>query len=341
MGELKLERKQLVNENHWLRTKTSAASAIHGAIKYTDKKYLNLIDVMGLTSHAFRINIDSKEINVAGPTAIPGGYLMRKSLTNLGFTSNLADSEAPAKPDKVEQTLELIQDSIDRGIPAIGFDLFIPEFGLIYGYDDTKKVFFAKDCARDGEVTYEEYSDIRGVLYSTTIEESLPHSKYEMLRMALDTILDHAHGREWQGPFEDKYVIGLKAYDTWMDVLEKGNADPHGNAFNALVVSDAREFAVKFLHDLTIKWDGTNIVERGVRKFASDAVKHYTTAAEALVELRELFPFPHGGEPAEKGNKEKAVQLLKKAKEAEEEGLKCLQTLLDFMNNYYAEKWVH
>lgn len=336
-----MERKRIDQNEHWLKTKTSAAAAIHGAIQYTDKNYLNLIDVMGLTGHAFRINIDPKEINVAGPTAIPGGYLIRKNLTNLGFTSNLADSEAPVNPEKLEQTLELIQKSIDQGVPAIGFDLFIPEFGLIYGYDDGKRAFFAKDCSKDGEVTYEEFADVNGVLYSTTIEESLPHSKYEMLRMALDTILDHSYGREFQAVFEGQYIIGIKAYDAWVDVMKKGNADPHGNSFNALVVSDAREFALKFLHDLTIKWDGTNIVERAVRKFASDAEKHYAVVVEALVELRELFPFPHGGDHSQKENVEKAIQLLKEAKDAEVEGLKSLENLAGFMKNYYAEKWVN
>jgi hypothetical protein len=336
-----LERKDKNKEECWLRTKTSAAAALHGAIKYTDKKHLSLVDVMGISGHAFRINIDPKEINVAGPTAIPGGYILRKNLCNLGFTSNLADSLAPVQPKKLEETIELIQESVDRGIPAIVFDMFIPEFGLIYGYDDDKKVFYAKDCSKDGEVTYENFADVNGVLYTTTIGESLPHSKYEMLRMSLDTIIDHAHGREWQHVLEGKYIIGLKAYDAWINVLENGNADPHGNAFNALVVSDAREFAMKFLHDLTIKWDGTNIVERGVRKLASDALKQYAIVVDSLVELRELFPFPHGGNPSKGENASIAVHLLRKAKEAETEGVKCLETLYNFMKNYYAEKWIN
>ncbi|CAG9620259.1 hypothetical protein [Sutcliffiella rhizosphaerae] len=334
-------KKALDKEKDWVRTQTSAAAVIHGVIKYTDKKDLSLVDVIGLTGHAFRINIDPIEVNVAGPTAFPGGYLIRKNLTNLGFISNLADPEAPVPPDKLERTLQLIQDSIDRGIPAITFDLFIPEFGLIYGYDDDLQTFYAKDCSKDGEVSYEDFANINGVLYTTTVGESLPHSKYEMLRMALDTILDHSYGREWQHIFQDKYVIGLKAYDTWIDVLHRRQADPHGNAFNALVVSDAREFAVKFLHDLSKNWDGTNIVERGVRKFSSEAEKHFSKVANALVELRELFPFPGGGDPLDSIRVEKGIELLTIAKNAEIDGIKTLETLANFMKNYYAEKWIH
>ncbi|WP_096186492.1 hypothetical protein [Evansella halocellulosilytica] len=330
-----------LKKEDWTSTWTSAAAAIHGAVKYTEKKDLNLVDVMGLTGHAFRINIDLKEINVAGPTAMPGGYIVRRNLCNLGFTSNLADGEAPITPEILEQTIELIQESVDRGIPAIVFDMFIPEFGLIYGYDDNKKVFYAKDTSRDGEVTYEDFADVRGVLYASTISESLPHSKYEMLRMALDMIIDHARGREWQHIFEGKFVTGLNAYDIWIDVLEKRGADPNGNAYNAQVVSDAREFAAKFLYELTVKWDGTNVVERGVRKFAGLAAKHYADVAKALIEFREMFPFPHGGEPANREQADRAIQLLKKAKEAEEQGVEQLEVLHGFMKAYYCEKWIH
>ncbi|MGY3714933.1 hypothetical protein ACWE42_05360 [Sutcliffiella cohnii] len=330
-----------INKKDWTKTWTSAAAAIHGAIKYTDKKHLNLVDVMGLTGHAFRINIDPKEINAAGPTAMPGGYIVRRNLCNLGFTSNLADAEAPIGPDKVEQTIALIQESVDREIPAIVFDIFVPEFGLIYGYDDDQKVFFAKDPSRDGKVTYEEFADVKGVLYSSTISESLPHSKYEMLRMALDMIIDHMRGREWQHIFEGKFINGLEAYDAWIRVMEKRCADPTGNAYNAQVVSDAREFAVKFLADLIEKWDGSNVVERGVRKFAGEALKHYTEVANSLVALRELFPFPHGGEPENDESAERAIKLLKAAKEAEEKGVKELETFHGFMKAYYLEKWIH
>src|SRR5690606_23799952 len=113
---------------------------IHGAVSYTDKKHLTLSEVMGYTGHAFRMNIDPVSVNLAGPTSFPGGYILRRNLCNLGFTSNLADPDKPIAPEKIEKTMALVQDSIDRGIPAISVDLFLPEFGLIYGYDDDQQV---------------------------------------------------------------------------------------------------------------------------------------------------------------------------------------------------------
>lgn len=328
-------------QKDWTKTMTSAAAAIHGAIAYTNKKQYSLVDVMGITGHAFRINIDPDHIDVAGPTMFPGGYLVRRNLCNLGFISSLSDTEKPFTPKKVEKVLALIQQSIDQGVPVITFDLFIPEFGLIFGYDDEQQVFHAKDVSDEGTISYTDFVEKRNMLWVTTISESLPHSKYETLRMALDMIVDHARGREWQHIFEGKYHIGLAGYDAWIACMERRAADPFGNAYNVAVVSDAREFAAQFLRELAIRWNGENIVERTVRKWAAEAAAHYAKTAEAFVQMRELFPFPQGGQPDDSAIADRAVQLLREAKEAEGLGVEVLERLLGFMKAYWSEIWIN
>jgi hypothetical protein len=331
-----------LNEKEWSTTWTSAASAIYGAVSYTDKKELSLVDVMGFTGHAFRMNIDPKTINIAGPTSFPGGYILRRNLCNLGFTSCLADVDAPIPPVKIEQTIALIQETIDRGVPAIVFDLFIPEFGLIYGYDDELQIFYAKDVSKDGTITYNQFVEPKiDLLFVTTISESLPHSKYEMLRMALDMIIDHARGREWMHVFKDQFAIGLAGYDAWVGVMERRNADEYGNAYNIGVIADAREFAAQFLRNLAKCWNGANVVERTVRKQAAVAAEQYAVVAEALGQLRDLFPFPQGGKPKDPETADHAIELLIQAKAAETKGVEALELLYDFMKAYHSEKWIH
>jgi hypothetical protein len=329
------------NQKDWTKTQTSAAAAIHAAVAYTDKKHYSLVDVMGITGHAFRINIDTDHIDVAGPTMFPGGYLIRRNLCNLGFISSLSDTDKPFTPEKVEKVLALIQQSIDKGVPAISFDLFIPEFGLIYGYDDEQQLFHAKDVSKEGALSYLDFVENRNMLWVTTISESLPHSKYEMLRMALDMIVDHARGREWQHIFEGDYRIGLAGYDAWISCMERRKADPFGNAYNIAVVSDAREHAAQFLRELVIRWNGENVVERTVRKLAAEAAVHYSKTATALVEMRELFPFPQGGQPDDSAIADRAVELLRVAKEAEVLGVEVLERMLDFMKAYWSETWIN
>ncbi|MFD0589917.1 hypothetical protein ACFQZE_18205 [Paenibacillus sp. GCM10027627] len=328
-------------ERDWSKTWTSAGWAIHGAVSYTDKKHLTLTDVMGFTGLAFRLNIDPQSIHIAGPTSYPGGYIFRRNLCNLGFTSCLADPLVPVPPDKLEQVMALVQESIDRGIPAISFDLFTPEAGLIYGYDDEKQLFHAKDVSQDGTLPYCTFSDSKiDLLFVVTISDSLPHSKYEMMRMALSMIVDHARGKEWMHIFEGKFAQGLAGYEAWIKAMEELRADETGNAYNVAVVADAREFAARFLSEQSFRWDGTNIVERTVRQRTGEAAKYYGEAAAALGELRELFPFPHGGTPKSPQTAKLAGKQLRKAFEAETKGIEQLEALFRFMNEYYSEKWI-
>lgn len=326
----------------WTKSMTTAAMAIYGAVSYTDKKELSLVDVMGLTGHAFRLNIDPHEVNIAGPTSFPGGYIFRRNLCNLGFTTNMGGAPVPVTPDKLEQTIALIQRSVDKGVPAIAIDLFIPEFGLIYGYDDEKQLFYAKDVSQEGTITYEQFSQPKiPLLFIVTIEDSLPHSKYEMLRMALDMIVDHARGREWTDVFGDSFAQGLKGYDAWISAMENRRADEFGNAYNTAVAADAREFAAQFLRELVVKWDADNVVERTVRAKAAEAAVHYEAVAQALGTMREMFPFPAGGNPKDAAAADKAIELLRRAQQAETKGVEVLEGLLDFMKAYYSNIWVH
>lgn len=326
----------------WTTTWTTAAGAVYGAITYTNKKDLSLVEVMGFTGHAFRLNIDPEIVNVAGPTSFPGGYILRRNLCNLGFTSNMGEAPAPVTPDKLEQSIALVQRSIDKGYPAIAFDLFIPEFGLIYGYDDDTQVFHAKDVSKDGTISYADFGTPKiGVLFLVTIEDSLPHSKYEMLRMALDMIVDHARGREWTHVFAGKFAQGLKGYDAWIRVMQNRTADELGNAYNTLIAADAREFAAEFLRQLSVKWNGDNVVERTVRAKSAEAAAHFVVVAEAIGELRSMFPFPEGGTPKDPATADKAIELLLRAKQAETKGVEVLEWLLDFMKAYHSDIWIH
>ncbi|MFD0713035.1 hypothetical protein [Paenibacillus sp. GCM10027626] len=331
-------------KDNWTETWTTAAYAIYGAVSYTDKKHLSLVDVMGLTGHAFRMNIELQRIGIEGPTSFPGGYILRRNLCNLGFISNMGEAQAPPTPELLERTMALVHETIDKGVPAIAVDLFEPEFGLIYGYDDEKQLFYAKDMSQDGTIPYTQFANPKiHVLFLITISESLPHSKYEMLRMALDMIVDHARGREWNdaGFFKDRFVMGLAGYDAWIKVMENRAADELGNAYNVGLVGDAREFAAQFLRELVIKWDGTNFVERKVREYAAAAGAHYEIVAIAFAELRAMFPFPQGGTPKDPETADRAIMLLEQAKHAETKGLSVLEGFLDFMKAYHSEKWVH
>lgn len=178
VDELTLE----INDNHSANTSnhciiTSAAQAMWSAVKLAGKADIELYEVMGLTGHAFRININPDNVDVAGPTAYTWEKFFSLGLINLGFKTSYVRSSnlTPPTPNELTRGLNLAQKSIDRGIPAITWDLFIPEFGVLYGYNDEKQELYGKDPRQDGTLPYEKlgYGQV-GELFVMILEEEIP-----------------------------------------------------------------------------------------------------------------------------------------------------------------------
>jgi hypothetical protein len=311
-------------------TFTSAAQAIYAAIQYTDKKHFSLADVMGLTSHAFRININPKNVDVAGPTSFNPDAVLARGLKHLGFTSDSMAYFKPATPEQLGSLIAFAQKSIDRGIPVIGWDLFIPEFGLIYGYDDEKQVLYAKDIEMDGPIPYADFGNIRTeIIWMMSIEDAGEIHLASSLRQALEMIIEHSRGKEnypHSEMFKD-YAYGLSGYDAWIQAFEAKSVEVFGNAYNTEVVSDAREYAVRFLRGIAELWTLDIPEEQEVKQLAAQAAKYYEEVASALVEMRGMYPMPNGGEPNDPENAKKTIELLRTAKSAEEKGVAVLEQM--------------
>ncbi|QKG83831.1 sigma-70 family RNA polymerase sigma factor [Kroppenstedtia pulmonis] len=306
----------------------SFVGALREALGYTEGKSYSLIDLMGYTGQAFRIQVHPEDVDVAGPTAYLWKRVMEKGLANIGVQMGYCGSEIPNyEPPSAQETMDairMIHRSVDRGVPVIGWDLFISEFGLIYGYDDEKEVLDAVDLEARRGLPYDRLG--RGKLKElalVTIDSRERVEPKAALRGALQMALEHGEGKE---PAMPGYVQGTAAYASWAEAFKSGSVDPFGNAYNAAVYSDARQFATHFL----LMWSST-CPERQANPqeqlLLARAAACYAQVGEALTELRTLFPFPSGGDPADPGKAQAAVKLLEKAKEAETEGLHLLEEL--------------
>lgn len=313
-------------------TWTSAGRAAHWAI--VKKREISLTEFMGYSSHAFRININGDNVDVAGPTGYEWEDILPKGLLNLGFRCKWLRTPnfTPPTPEMLTEALEMIQDSIDRGIPAVGWDLLIPEFGIIYGYDDGESVLHVKDPRGDGKLPYEKLG--RGQATETfvlTLTDSFDISKELMLSGALDMIIDHARRRQHKYELP-KYENGLKAYDAWIQAFTNRTVDAFGNSYNTSVVYDARKHAYRFLRGLAMDWNGVSTLAKEVRKRAECAAEHYAKVEQSLAALNEMFPFPDGGTPNDPVHAERAITQLNAAKAAEEKGLLELEAMRELLS---------
>ncbi len=308
--------------------------AIHSMIEYTDKKGMSLVEVMGYTAHAFRMIVDKEAVEVGSYSHFDWPFHHTEQLQNLGFTVRTIGepNHIPPSPERLAEALDLIQTSLDNGIPALGWDLFIPEWGVIYGYDDENKVLRCRDVRKDGDLPYEKLG--RGEvteLYVLTITGSRAVEKRTMLKGALKLAVDHAYRRQRFDDEQATHRNGLAAYDAWIEAFANRTVDPFGNGVNAAKIWDAREFASRFLLELAQHWEGASPQDERLRALAGEASEQYAVVAERLGEMRDMFPFPHGGEPNSDAQAERATALLREAKAAETSGIARLERMLEIL----------
>jgi len=329
-------------------TWTSVGWALYRMLSYTGQQ-LSLPMVMGLTGHAFRITICHDDVHIAGPTMYPFRDILPQGLQNIGWSCRIVETQrkrdvpgentnlidpalltAAAREkrmlqNELSEALDLIHRSIDRGIPVLSWDLFIPEFGVIYGYDDEQRILTVMECVQDGKLPYEHLG--RGTLedlFILALEERTEKDRRSMLRDALTTILDHYRGKEES---LDRCEHGLRAYDVWIAAFVGGKIEPNGNAYNFAVVEDARQFAADFLNEISTDWQGSDTADERLRALSAEAAQVYRLMAEQLHELVALFPFPSGGEPNAKMNRERAIEVLQSVKSLEEQGVTILEQM--------------
>jgi RNA polymerase sigma factor (sigma-70 family) len=320
------------------RTWNTAVDSLYTMLKYTNKG-LSFPMVIGLTGQAFRINIIPESVHIAGPTAYPFGEIMARGLKNIGYrakfvdgmnaaigpNANLIDQALVGKDamgkreihQALPEALDLIHRSIKQGYPVLAWDLFFPEFGLIYGYDDGEKLLHAYECCRLDTLPYENLGrSVLEEIFVLALDEPFDINQKDQLRSALQMIVEHYDGEESNS--SSGSVKGIKAYDIWCDALRGGTVEPNGNAYNIAVIMDGRKHAAPFLNEILAGWPQ-----------AEEADIQYEEIASHFEALHHMFPFPEGGEPNTEMNARKSIELLQAIKKQEVAVVQVFRMLLE------------
>ena len=69
------------------------------------------------------------------------------------YTERLWNEDAIEEKRRLA-AIEQIKKSIDKGIPAVSWDIGVPEWGLIIGYDDDTQMFATLAVNGEGEMSY-------------------------------------------------------------------------------------------------------------------------------------------------------------------------------------------
>lgn len=306
---------------------TSVGWAMYRMLGYTEQRP-TLPMVMGLTGHAFRISVIRDGVNIGGATAYSFSKLLSRGLRNLGWSCDYVESMRQTQSSlqsSIPRALALAQRSVDKGIPALVWDSFIPEFGVVYGYNDESRMLHVMECVQDDKLPYDRLGrSTLDELFVLTLKEREHKELRTMLRDALVMILAHYEGEKLE---DDRGVCGLHAYETWVEAFREGHIDPFGNAYNFAVVQDARRLAADFLRELAADWTDGNAADARMKELFGEAAQLYGLIATRLGKLTSQFPFPSGGDPNSIESRKDAISVLQQVTETERQAVGLLNQM--------------
>ena len=309
----------------WRPLWTSHLGCLKGCLNYL-KKDISEAWLFGATGHAFILNIH-EVVCPSGPTAWQADQIFKLG-TNVGFVVDGVDAWKGQEDFKEKQNLawENTKKAIDEGYPCYGWELKMPEFYTVYGYDENG-YYFSGPLADQGEgpIAWEKLgtSDI-GCVGMYRVRSTEAASEEQTVRQALAFAIKFAEEPgDW---VYDKYKSGSEGYKLWIQALEENKAHDWGMAYNSAVWAECRHFAVEFLKEARRKLD------LKYNNLFDEAIEHYGKVSKHLNQLAALFPFPPKDELKDEQRRQLAVKYLKEANEAEQLGINSLKKLVVELN---------
>jgi hypothetical protein len=220
---------------------------------------------MGTSAFAFRIFINE----VMCPSAMSvfdWSTILPEAVEQYGhhcvYTSRLWD-EGDKEEEKREAAHAVIIEGIDRGAPAVVWDIAGHEWGLIVGYDNNKQTYHT--LTHQGESSSLPFEKLgrNGIDILSVAIPGQPNGRgrEEVILRSLKAALTHAEQKEWMD--RPTYQDGLPAfdlwallYDRWALILAHGKGDripsdiPRHAAYYAAHYYSARCYARDYLHSI-------------------------------------------------------------------------------------------
>jgi hypothetical protein len=279
----------------------------------------------GGTGHAFVINVH-EGLCPSGPTAWKTMKLFELG-PNLGYRlDGVFGFKAQDDFAQLQQRAwEHVRQAIDQGHPCYGWELEIPEFYVICGYDDVGYTYSGPGCDEGcGPKPWRELGDTGiGVLELYSVSPGEPADDTTTVREALTFALEIASSPE-KWIFEG-YRAGPEGFDNWIHALESGTASDGGSRYNSAVWLECRENAVAFLQEANER------LQRPGVPFDT-AIGPYQAVVQGLQKVAEAYPWRDDASDEDllpvDDRSRAAVQALRDAREAEVAALGALEEIL-------------
>ena len=273
--------------------------------------------VAATSAFAFRIWVDTKA-NCPSATSVFDFDLLSKGVELNGFECTHISRlwhESPLEGERREQAHRAIVQAIDNGIAPVVWDVGIPEWGLITGYDDEAQAYDALSIMDKREsLPYAQLGKREIPILAVTIPgKPTQTNPAELLRATIRTAVDHARGREWED--RPDYENGLAAYPHWANLIRTVDQAGFPSQYYVATYAGLRHSAAAWLR--TVAAGDTSLAP------AAEAYAQVAAALRAalyLVRLHPAFPTPELLDAFHDG--------ILKAYKAEQRGVELLEQWL-------------
>jgi len=309
----------------WVPRWVSHLGCIKGCLNYF-KMPITDAWLYGATGHAFILNI-TPDLCPSGPTDWNTEKIIKLG-ENIGYkietVSGWKGNENLSYLQ--ERAWEHVKTAIDNNIPCYGWELDIPEFYVIFGYDDAGYFISGPGCDQGkGPIPWRNLgtSEI-GVVEVRSIKHKEMAKDEKTVIDAFSYALEYANNPDpWTDP---RSSGGLRAYDTWIESLNKGIATEFGLAFNSIIWSECRKNVVNFLHEANDRLNNGDL-----DNLFKDSINCYHNVSQKLQLISETYPFSQKLEMKSiqiDSRSQMAAEALHNAKESEIAGLDILSKLI-------------
>ncbi len=328
-GRLRLEvtgEGKVLEGLRWAGRWASHVGCLKGCLNYLG---IDVSDawLFGATGHAFVLNI-SPGLCPSGPTDWDTSGFLRLG-RNVGFRVESVEAYCPKEPDlrdAQERAWDHVQRSIDEGLPCYGWEVDIPEYYVIYGYDKTGYYISGPGCDDGaGPIPWRNLgkSEI-GVVLVASVRRAEPADARRTVRDALSLAVDMGQNRR---KWTDR-TGGLDGYTAWIETMKEGKAGRFGLGYNAAVWAESRKFAVEFLREARQR------LQDGLHPLFEKAIAQYEIVARNLKSVSDAYPFAECEDERVKPDDRAlaAAQALTGARRAEATGLDIFAELLSSLD---------
>ncbi|MBN2171368.1 MAG: hypothetical protein JW819_08615 [Candidatus Krumholzibacteriota bacterium] len=279
----------------------------------------------GGTGHAFALYVHDA-VCPSGPTALDLRPILALS-ENLGIVTEAVHGagNGPRPTGAQQAAWDLARRALDAGRPCVAWELEIPEYYVVHGYDETGYYYSGPNADEGaGPAPWQDLGRTGiGLAAMASVDAGEAADDATTVREAVAYALLHAKHSGFGT--EPEYSAGLAGYDSWIAALEAGRALEIGMAFNAAVWGECRINAARFLAEAAERLDG------GAAPRLREAGARYEAVAGRLAAVARCFPLSQELSDRPLGVDERTADAAADLRAARDEEAEALELLPDII----------